>query len=77
MESGNKNYSLIDREGCLRQKARMYRKILDKDYPQPETLSEDKSTSNNLDDLKNMIRRTNLEYDNIRPIFISVEIPKK
>jgi hypothetical protein len=78
--SSNTAHSLIDRSGCLRQQARKYREIYDKDYP----LHDNTTTMNNatninkqLDDLKNMIRRTNLQYDNIRPIFISLGIIKK
>jgi hypothetical protein len=66
--SGFEKYTLKDRQGCLRQQTRKYREIYSKDYPLPKNIN----TKNNatdineqLDDLKNMIRRTNLQYDNI------------
>jgi hypothetical protein len=75
-ENENK-YSLIDRENILRQLTRKYRKISDKDYPEPNYKEDDELSLDKYDYLKNMIRGTNLQYDNIRPIFITLEIPKK
>jgi hypothetical protein len=75
-ENENK-YSLVDRENSLRQLARKYRKISDKDYPEPNYEENDEISLDEYDYLKNMIRRTNLHNDNIRPIFITLEIPKK
>jgi hypothetical protein len=73
-------YTLTDRDNSLRQNARKYRKIYDKDYPQPDLTKMNNNLltfDEKLDNLKNIIRITNLEYDNIRPIFINIEIPKK
>jgi hypothetical protein len=78
--SNFEKYTLTDRPGCLKQQARRYREIYDKDYPQPDKIDRsDNSTDINeqLNYLKNMIRRTNLQYDSIRQIFVSVEVPKK
>jgi hypothetical protein len=78
--SSNTAHSLIDRSGCLRQQARKYREVYNTDYPLPDNINvKDNSADINeqLDYLKNMIIRTNLQYDNIRPIFISLEILKK
>jgi hypothetical protein len=78
--SNFEKYTLTDRPGGPRQQARRYREIYDKDYPQPDKIDRsDNSTDINeqLNYLKNMIRRTNLEHDNIRPIFISLEVLKK
>jgi hypothetical protein len=73
-------YTLIDRDGSLRQLARKYRKIYDKDYPEPRYREMDNNLltyDQELENLENMIRKTNLKYDNIRPIFLAVDIPKK
>jgi hypothetical protein len=78
--SNFEKYTLTDRPGCLRQQARRYREIYDKDYPQPDKIDRSDSFTDineQLNYLKNINRRTNLQYENIRPIFISVEVLKK
>jgi hypothetical protein len=57
-DGSNTTYSLIDRSGCLRQQARKYREIYDKDYSLPDNIiTEDNSTDINeqLDDLENIM----------------------
>ncbi|GHU23676.1 hypothetical protein FACS189472_16620 [Alphaproteobacteria bacterium] len=64
----------------MRQQARKFRNVFDKDYPQPEHIEATNNSltfDEDLNNTKNMVRRTNLEYDNIRPVFINLEVPKK
>jgi hypothetical protein len=76
MSYENDKYTLIGRENSLRQLARKYRKIYDKDYPEPNYREDDEGLLDKYDYLKNIIRRTNLQYDDIRPILRTLEIPK-
>jgi hypothetical protein len=78
-ESDNKKYTLNNRDGSLREKARTHRKIFNRDYPQPEKINYNENCmtyDQELDNLKNIIRETNLKFDNIRPMFITLGVGK-